>query len=161
MLAPFDTVKIDALLDELPQRAELAEERDALPDGVEDVVDLGVSGEAADAEADTAVRALVAVAQRAEHVRGLERGGCARGAGRERDVFQGHEEGLALDVGEGDVDAAGVVFGRVAVEGGVFHGEKAVGQTLGELGDALGVVLYAELAGVRASTLQVKKCVWV
>lgn len=161
MLAPFDTVEIDALLDKLPQRAELAEESDALPDGVEDVVDLGVGGEAADAEADTAVRALVAVAQGAEDVGGLERGGCASGTGRQGDVFQGHKEGLALDVGEGDVDAAGVVFGRVAVERGVFHGEKAVGQALGELGDALGVVLDAELAGVRASTLWVKWCGWV
>lgn len=151
MLAPFDSVEVDALLHELPQRAELAEEGDALLDGLEDVVDLGVGGEAADTEADTGVGALVAVAQGTEDVRGLERGGGASGAGGQGNVLERHEEGLTLDVGKGDVDAARVVLGGVSVEGGVLHCEQAVGQTLGKLGDALGVILYEESAIAQAS----------
>jgi len=77
VLAPFDGVEVDALLDELPERAQLAEERHALLHGLEHVVDLGVGGETADTETDTGVRALVAVTESTENVRRLKRGRCA------------------------------------------------------------------------------------
>ncbi|KFY09440.1 hypothetical protein V492_05495 [Pseudogymnoascus sp. VKM F-4246] len=141
MLAPLNRVEIHALLNKLPQRAQLAQERNTLLDGLEHVVDLGISREAADTETDTAVRALVAAAERAEHVAGLERGGGAGTAGGEGDVLEGHEEGFTLDVGEGDVDAAGVKVVRVAVLGGVLHGEEAGEEAVRELLDVLGVVL--------------------
>lgn len=141
MLAPLNSVKIHALLHKLPQRAQLAQERNPLLDSLEHVVDLGIRRESADAETDTAVRALVAAAERAEHVAGLQRGGGACAAGRKGDVFEGHEERLALHVGEGHVDAAGVEVVGVAVLGGVFHGEEAGEEAVGEFLDVFGVVL--------------------
>jgi hypothetical protein len=141
MLAPLNSVKIHPLLHKLPQRAQLAQERNTLLDSLEHVVDLSISSESANAETDTAVCALVAAAERAEHVAGLQRGGGACAAGGEGDVLQCHEEGFALYVGEGDVDAAGVEVVGVAVLGGVFHGEEAGEEAVGEFLDVLGVVL--------------------
>lgn len=40
MLTPFDRVEVDTLLHEFPQRAQLAEEGNALLDSLQDVVDL-------------------------------------------------------------------------------------------------------------------------
>ena len=59
VLAPLDGVEVNTLLHELPQRAELAKEGHTLLYSLEHVVDLLVGGEAADAEADTGVCALV------------------------------------------------------------------------------------------------------
>lgn len=74
VLAPLNRVQIDAFLHKLPQRAELSQEGHALLHSLEDVVDLGLCCESADAEADTAVSALVAASQRAQDVAGFE--GC-------------------------------------------------------------------------------------
>jgi hypothetical protein len=146
VLAPFDGVEVHALLHELPQRAQLAEEGYALLHGLEYVVDLGVSGETADTETDTGVCALVAVTESTEDVGWLKRGRCASRAGRQGNVLESHQERFTLDIGEGNVDAARVVLGGVSVEGGVLHCEETVGQTLGELGNALGIVLVVMLA---------------
>lgn len=63
VLAPFDRVEIDAFLYQLPEGAQLSQESDPLPHGLQDVVDLTLRGESPDAEADAAVRAFVGVAQ--------------------------------------------------------------------------------------------------
>jgi len=141
MLAPLDGVEINTLLNKLPQRTQLAQERHSLLDGLEHIVNLLLGREPADTEADTAVRALVAVAQRAENVRRLERGRCACGTRRQGDVLERHEKRLALDVGEGDVHAAWVVVVWGAVERGVFELQQAVLEAVRERGDALCVVL--------------------
>ena len=131
MLTPLNSLQIDSLLHQLPQRTQLPQKRDPLPDRLEDIVNLAFGGEPADAEPDAAMRALVAVAQGAQHVAGLEGGGGACRAGGEGDVLEGHEEGLAFDVGEGDVDAAWVVGLWVAVEGRVVHREEAREEAVG------------------------------
>ncbi|KFY06316.1 hypothetical protein V491_08713 [Pseudogymnoascus sp. VKM F-3775] len=77
MLAPLNSVKIHPLLHKLPQRAQLAQERNTLLDSLEHVVNLSIGCEPADTETDTAVRTLVAAAERAENVAGLQRGGGA------------------------------------------------------------------------------------
>lgn len=59
VLAPLDGVEVDTLLHKLPQRAELAKEGYTLLHSLEHVVDLLVGCEAANAEADTGVCALV------------------------------------------------------------------------------------------------------
>lgn len=141
MLAPLNSVKIHSLLHKLPQRAQLAQERNTLLHSLEHVVDLGICRESANAKTDTAVRALVAAAECAEHVAGLQRGGGACAAGGQGNVLEGHEEGFTLDVGEGDVDAAGVEVVGVAVLGGVFHGHEAGEEAVGEFLDVFGVVL--------------------
>jgi hypothetical protein len=115
MLTPLDRLEIDALLHQFPKRTQLPQKSDPLFDRLEHVVNLPFGRETADAEADAAVRALIAVSQRPEHVARLERGGGTGGAGGEGDVLEGHEEGFPLDVGEGNVDTAGVVAVGVAV----------------------------------------------
>ena len=63
VLAPLNGVKVDTLLNKLPQWAELAKEGHALLHSLEHVVDLLVGCEAANTEADTGVRALVAATE--------------------------------------------------------------------------------------------------
>lgn len=74
VLTPLNSIQINTLLDELPQRAKLAQERDSFLDSLEYVVDLSVCGESTDAEADTAMCALVAAAEGAEDVAGFQGG---------------------------------------------------------------------------------------
>ena len=68
MLTPLDGVEVNTLLHKLPQGTQLTQESDALLDGLEHVVNLGVSGETADSETNTAVGALVTAAKGAEDV---------------------------------------------------------------------------------------------
>lgn len=141
MLAPLDGVQVDTLLHQLPQGAELSQEGDALLHSLQDVVNLSLGGETADTKADTAVSALVAVSKGSEDVTGLQRGRSTGTARRQRNVLEGHQEGLALNVGKRHVDAAGVEGVGRTVLGGVLHGKKAVEQTVREVLDTLGVVL--------------------
>lgn len=72
VLAPLDSVEVDALLDEFPQGAQLTQEGHTLLDSLENIVDLHLGGEAANAKSDAAVSALVAVTQGSEDVAGLQ-----------------------------------------------------------------------------------------
>ena len=78
------------------------------------VVDLFLGVEAAEAEADGAVRHVLLDAQRAQHVRRLERGRGAGRARRHRHVLDRHHQRLALDVGEGDVEVARAAGARAS-----------------------------------------------
>lgn len=73
MLAPLNRVQVNTLLHKLPERAELSQEGHSLFDSLEHVVDLGVCGESANTEADTAVCTLVTAAKRSENVARFER----------------------------------------------------------------------------------------
>lgn len=75
MLAPLDRVQINSLLNQLPKRAQFAQERYTSLDSLENVVNLLVRGESTNTETDTAVRTLVTAAQSAQHVAGFQRGG--------------------------------------------------------------------------------------
>src|SRR5580658_494732 len=77
--SPLDLREVNAFLDHLVERGELAEVLDNVDQLVGDIVDLGLVVEAADAKADGAVRDVVAEAQSLEHVAGLQG---RRGAGR-------------------------------------------------------------------------------
>ena len=88
------------------------------------------------------MRAFVTVAQSAQDVARLERGGRTRASGRESDIFEGHEERFTFHVGERYVDAAWVkVFGG-SVLGGVFEAEEAFEKAGGEFADTLRVILF-------------------
>ena len=141
MLRPLNSVQIHPILHQLPQRTQLPQEVHPLSHGLQNIINLLIRRKPPDPEPNTRVRALVAVTQRPQDVRGLERRARTSGARGECDIFQCHEEGLAFDIGEGDVDTAGVVAGGVAVERGVFHGEEGGGEFGGEGFDAFGVVL--------------------
>lgn len=141
VLGPLDRVQIDTILNHLPKGTQLAQEVHAILDSLENVVDLGVGGESTNAEADTAVCALVAAAQSMQDVAGLEGGRSASTAGRQGNVLEGHQKRLALDVGERDVHTAGVVMLGVTIQSGVIHREQTLGKALGEALDVLGIVL--------------------
>jgi len=68
MLTPFDGVQVNSFLDQLPERAELSQEGDALADSFQNVVDFTSRGETANAKTDTAVRTFVTVSQSAEDI---------------------------------------------------------------------------------------------
>lgn len=137
MLGPLNAVEVDALLNKLPQWAELAQEGHALLHRLQHVVDLGLGGEASNTETDTGMGGLVTAAERAEHVGWLEGGGGTRTAGRQSNVFQGHEEGLSFDVGKRNVDATWVEGVFVSVLGGVLHGQKTIQELIRKLLDVL------------------------
>lgn len=130
VLAPLDRVQVNALLNQLPEGTQLTQEVHAILNSLENVVDLGIGGESANTEADTAVGALVAATQGAENVAGLQGGGGTGTTGRQSDVLQSHQKGFTLDIGEGDVHTAGVVVVGVTVQYGVLHRQEALAQTL-------------------------------
>lgn len=72
MLTPLDGIEVNALLNELPERAQLAEEVDSFLNSLEDVVNLAFGGKPSDAETNTAVGALVTVAEGSQDVAGFE-----------------------------------------------------------------------------------------
>jgi hypothetical protein len=144
MAAPLDSVEINTLLDELPQRTQFTQECNTFLHGLEDVVNLFIGGEATDTETDTAVSALVTATQSTENIRRFERGRCAGGARGKSDILESHEKRFTFYVSKGDVDAARVVELGGSVQGGVFHGEETVTQLLGKSSNALGVVLWSQ-----------------
>lgn len=141
MLRPIDSTNIDPLLHHLPKRAQLPQPTDHARDPSNHIINLLLGREPPYSEPQTRVRHVLRRSEGTEDVRGLEGGGGACGAGGEGDVLEGHEEGLAFDVGEGEVDAA-----WVAVEGAVADyvgdaGGYAFDEAVGEGFDPGGVAL--------------------
>jgi hypothetical protein len=102
----------------VPVRRQPAQAGDDLGEDLDDGVDLGVGGVAAEAEADRAVDGGEGDVHGAQDVRGLER---ARGAGRARggaDAVLGElvEDALALDEVAGDVEGVGEPLRLAAVD---------------------------------------------
>jgi hypothetical protein len=71
MLAPLNTIQRNTLLHELPKWAQLSQKCNSFLNCLQNVINLSLCGETTDAEADTAVCALVAAAESPEHVTGL------------------------------------------------------------------------------------------
>lgn len=86
--------------------------------------------------------ALVTAAECSEDVAGFKRGRCAGAAGGQRNILEGHEKGLSLNVGKRDVHASWVMAFAVTIECGVLEGEKTFEKTVRETADPLGVILY-------------------
>jgi hypothetical protein len=72
VLAPLDAVESNTLLDKLPQRAELSQESDSFLHRFQNIVNLTRGRKSSNAKSDTAVCTLIAVAEGAEHVAGLQ-----------------------------------------------------------------------------------------
>ena len=140
LLTPLNGLQINSFLDHLPQGRHLAEALDGGTDALGYVVELGLGGESADGNSQAGVGQLVVEAHRAQHVGGLEAGRGAGGARGHRDVLEAHEQGLALDVGEGHVEGARQARVQAAVDDGVWNrlGERGL-QVQAQLGDASGL----------------------
>ena len=78
---PLNSVEVDTLLHKLPQRTELTQEGNTFLHGLENVVHLGIGGETANTESDTAVSTLIAAAQSPQDVAGFQGGRRAGTAG--------------------------------------------------------------------------------
>ena len=72
--------------------------------------------EAAEAEAQRALRELVAATERAQHIRGFFRSRRARGAGGHRELAQRELQALAFDAVEADVEQPAHALLRMAVQ---------------------------------------------
>jgi hypothetical protein len=141
MLAPLDRVEIDAFLHKFPQRTEFSQESDALFDGLEDIVDLAGRGKTANAKTNAAMGTLIAVAESSKDIARFKRRGSTGASGRQGDILESHEKTFALNIGKRNVDATGITSFRVAVHGGMLHGKKAIGKSLGEGVDTLCIIL--------------------
>lgn len=141
MLTPLDSVEVNTLLDQLPQRAELTKEVHPLLHRLQHVVDLLLGRKATNTESDTAVGTLIAVAQRTKNVTGLQGGRRASTAGGESDVLQGHEQRLAFNIRKGDINTSRVEVLRVTILGRMLQSQEAVEKSVGKVFDALRIVL--------------------
>src|SRR5450756_2691272 len=113
---PLNLGEVDSLFDHLVERRQFAELQDHVDELVGDVVHLRLGVEAAKAEADGAVRDVVAEAESLEDVAGLQGGRGAGRAGADGDIVDAHQQGLAFDVDEAHVEIAGKVVIHVAVD---------------------------------------------
>ena len=91
--------------------------------------------------------ALVAVAESPQDVAGLQRSRRAGAARRQRNVLQRHQQRLALNIGKGHVDAAGVEGVFVAILARVLQGKEALEQAVRQSLDSLRVILYRGVSG--------------
>src|SRR2546425_8432800 len=87
-----------------PQRRKLAQLGDLALQELDRVIDLFLSREPPDGEANGAVRELIASAERAQHIRRFERRRRACRARRHRDILDRHDQTLALDEVEAYVE---------------------------------------------------------
>ena len=117
-----------------------------LDDFFGDVVDFRLGRESRNTKAQAGVRIFVVETEGAENVRWLQGRRSAGGSGRQADIFQGHQQGLALDVLERDVETTRVAF-SIAVEQNVRDvGCDIVAKALGEAADMRVVVLQQRMA---------------
>src|SRR4051794_22205686 len=73
---------------------------------VDDKIDLRLRRETPQAETQTAMSQLVSKSERPQHIARLNAGRSAHRAGADCHVFYAHHEGLALDLGETQVQVA-------------------------------------------------------
>src|SRR5690606_4213791 len=113
---PFNLGQVDTLFEHIPQRRELAQFGNRLANLLCRVVDLFLGGEAAEGEADGAVRQFVVAAQGAQYVGGLQGRRSTGRAGRHRQVLERHDQRLALDIVEAEIEVVRHAGGQAAVD---------------------------------------------
>ena len=97
--------------------------------------------EAAQAEAQRALRQLVAAAERAQHVRRFVRSRRARGARGDRQLAQRELQALAFDAVEADVQEARDALVRMPVQLDVADARDALPEPVAQRADAFDVLL--------------------
>src|SRR5712691_2565335 len=145
MCRPLHGIQVHAFLVHLPQGRQLAQLADLGAQELDGVVDLLLGGEAADGEADRAVGELVRAPERAQDVRRLE---TRRSAGRARgyrNVLDPHDQRLAFDEVEADVEVSGYAPLHVPVDVDLFHVLEAVEQPVAQGANALALGTHLEL----------------
>src|SRR5476649_2300994 len=113
---PLDLGNVDTVFVHVPQRRQNAQLVDGFADFLRGVVDLLFGGETAERKADRAVCQFVVAAQGAQHVRRLKRGRGAGRTGRNRQVLERHDQRLAFDVVEAQIQVVRYTGGHAAVD---------------------------------------------
>src|SRR5574343_1122895 len=137
---PLDGGQVYAVFVHFPQGGQLAQLGHVLLDGLDGVIDLFFGGPTTNGHAQAAVGQLVAAAQGAQHIAGLQAGRGAGRAGRHRQALDAHDQRLAFDEVEAHVDVLRHALGGVAIEEHLFQVGQAVDQALVQ-SSGLGVVL--------------------
>src|SRR6266702_2716036 len=145
MCRPLHGIQVHALFVHFPKRRELAQLADLGAQELDGVVDLLLGGEAADRETNRAVGELIRASERPQDVRGLEARRSAGRAGRHRHVLDPHDQGLALDEVEADVEVSRYAPLDVAVDVDFFHVPEAGEQPVAQAPDALALGRHLEL----------------
>src|SRR5471032_1151278 len=142
---PLDRADIDALFEHIPQRRQLAQLVHFRLHQIDGEVDVLFGREAADRGTDGAVRQLVAAAQRAQHIRWLQRGRSTSGAGRHGQILDGHDQRFAFDVVETDVQVVRHAVFHVAVDVGLFDFLQSGGEAVAQRLDAHDLAVHLDL----------------
>src|SRR5204862_3825835 len=145
MCCPLHGIQVHAFLVHFPQGRKLAQLADLGAQELDRVVDLLLGGEAADRETNRAVGELIRAPERPQDIRRLE---ARRGAGRtrgHRHVLDPHDQGLALDEVEADVEVSRYAALQVPVDVHLFHVLEARQQPVAQGADALALGRHLEL----------------
>src|SRR2546427_2473207 len=149
MCSPLNSVQIYPFLVHLPERRQLPQLGHFAPDQFRGVIDLFPGREAAEGEPDRAVRELVGAPERAQQVRRLERSGGPRGPRGHRDVLHRHDQRLALDEVEADVEVVRNAPLEVAVDVHLLDVLDAVQQPVAQRAHVPVVSRHLELGEAR------------
>src|SRR5882672_9304348 len=144
MCRPLHGIQVHALFVHLPQGREFAQLADLGAQELDRVVDLLLGGDAADRKTNRAVGELVRTSQGPQDVRGLE---ARRSAGRARGyrhVLDPHDQRLAFDEVEADVEVSGNAPLHVAVDVDLFHVLEACEQPVAQGADAFALGAHLE-----------------
>src|SRR5439155_6421808 len=132
MCGPLHGIQVHAFLVHFPQGRKLAQLADLGAQELDRVVDLLLGGEAPDRETNRAVGELIRAPESPQDIRGLEARRSAGRARRPRHVLDSHDQGLALDEIEADVEVSRYAPLEVAVDVDLLHvpepGEQPVAQ---------------------------------
>lgn len=141
MLAPLDRVEIDTFLDQLPKRAQLAQECHTFLDSLQYIINFLLGRETANTETDAAVCAFIAVTKSTQNVAGLEGCRSTSTARRQGNILQRHQQRLAFDISERHVHASRVERINVSILRRVLHGQQPIEETVRKILDSLGIIL--------------------
>src|SRR5467141_3320054 len=144
MCRPLHGIQVHAFFVHFPQRRKLAQLADLGAQELDSVVDLLLGRKAPHREADRAVGELVRAPERPQDVRRLEARRSAGRARRYRLVLDPHDQGLALDEVEADVEVSGYAPLHVAVDVDLFHVLEAGQQPVAQDADALALGAHLE-----------------
>src|SRR5450830_1415002 len=140
--SPLDRINIDSIFKHIPQRRQFAQLVYFRFQQVHGEVDVFFGREAADGETDRAVRQFVAAAQGAQYVRWFQAGRGAGRTGRHGDILDRHDQRLAFNVIEADVQVMRHAVIHVAVDIHFFDLLQAFGQTVAQSLDAADFMIH-------------------
>src|SRR5690606_27966604 len=118
---PFNLTEVDALFVHIPQRRQFTQLDHRFANLLCGVIDIFFGGEAAKGKANRAMRQLIVTAQGTQHVGRLQGSRGTGRTGRHRQVLEGHDQRLAFDVVEAQVQVVRNTLSHAAVDIELLH----------------------------------------